>query len=114
MQRCSETDIPLTFLVCLYRERSSAPYKLITQKEVSMELFGINTVSRKTGIHQSRLRRWEAMGLIEPARIDMGQTTLRIYTSAEVELVRRVKELLEEGIQLRTAFEWATGNHEKD
>jgi hypothetical protein len=47
------------------------------------------------------------MGFIEPARIGMGKTTLRIYTSAQVGLVRPVRELLEEGIQLRTAFEWA-------
>jgi hypothetical protein len=37
----------------------------------------------------------------------MGETTLRIYTSAQVDLVRRVKGLLNEGIQLRNAFEWA-------
>jgi MerR family transcriptional regulator, heat shock protein HspR len=77
-----------------------------------MELYGISAVSRETGIHESSLRRWEEMDLICPDRVDMGQTSVRIYTEDELDLLKQVKELIDSGIMVRTAFEWAVGEDE--
>lgn len=79
-----------------------------------MILNGINAVSRETGIHPSSLRRWEAQGLITPGRVDFGSTWVRIYTDAEVELLRRVKALMDEGYRVRAAFEKAEQAMERD
>ena len=46
------------------------------------------------------------MGLISPWRIDLGKTRVRVYTEEEIETLQRVKDLLDEGITLRTAFDW--------
>ena len=69
-----------------------------------MELYGITAVSRRTGIHESSLRRWEDMGLIEPRRIDLGKTTVRVYDEVDVALLVYAKELMDSGMKLRVAF----------
>jgi|GEM_PF-1051253 len=72
-----------------------------------MDLYGIAIVSKETGIHESSLRRWEEMGLINPARVDLGKTTVRVYTAEEVALLSRAKELIDGGYKLRKALEIA-------
>ena len=78
-----------------------------------MELMTIGAVSRITGIHVSSLRRWERLGLIEPKRLLVGSSSQRIYTPKEVELLRRVKEHLDDGYGLRRAFQLARGVDEE-
>jgi DNA-binding transcriptional MerR regulator len=72
-----------------------------------MDLYGIAVVSRETGIHESSLRRWEDLGLLTPARVGLGKTTVRVYTADEVALLGRAKELIDGGYQLRKALEIA-------
>ena len=72
-----------------------------------MELMTIGAVSRITGIHVSSLRRWEEMGLIEPKRLLVGNSSQRIYSPNDLELLERVKEHLDDGYGLRRAFELA-------
>ncbi|MGO9119703.1 MAG: MerR family transcriptional regulator [Desulfomonilaceae bacterium] len=72
-----------------------------------MILNGINEVSRETGIHPSSLRRWESLGFIAPGRISFGETWVRVYSEEEMELLKRVKRLIDEGFRLRAAFEKA-------
>ncbi len=70
-----------------------------------MILNGINEVSKETGIHPSSLRRWESLGFIAPGRISFGETWVRVYSDDEVELLKQVKRLMDEGYKLRAAFE---------
>jgi MerR family transcriptional regulator, heat shock protein HspR len=81
-----------------------------------MELYGINAVSKETGIHESSLRRWETMGLICPGRVDLGKTTVRVFTKEDMDALKKVKDLMDSGIKIRTAFEWvrADGNGDGD
>jgi hypothetical protein len=74
-----------------------------------MILNGINEVSEETGIHPSSLRRWEALGFIAPGRVSFGETLVRVYSDEDVELLKQVKRLMDEGYKLRAAFEKATG-----
>ncbi len=75
---------------------------------------GINSVSEETGIHPSSLRRWEAMGLIAPGRVDFGSTWVRIYCEADIALLKRAKELMDEGYRIRVAFERAAEEMEEE
>ena len=79
-----------------------------------MIINGINAVAKETGIHPSSLRRWEAMGLILPGRVDFGDTWARIYEEDEIALLKRVKELMDEGYRLRAAFEKAEEEMEEE
>ncbi|MGO9571641.1 MAG: MerR family transcriptional regulator [Desulfomonilaceae bacterium] len=72
-----------------------------------MILNGINEVSKATGIHPSSLRRWESIGLIAPGRISFGDTWVRVYLDEDVELLKQVKRLMEDGYKLQWAFEKA-------
>lgn len=79
-----------------------------------MKHFTISQVFEETGIHPTTLRRWEALELISPTRIRIGRTqTIRVYDEDELGLLRKVKELMDTGVRLRTAFAWATGNYEE-
>ncbi len=61
-------------------------------------LFPIRTVSSLTGVNPITLRAWERRyGLIKPQRTGKGH---RLYTQADVDLINRVVELLEEGIPI--------------
>ena len=55
-------------------------------------LFQISVVARMVGVHQQTLRTYERMGLVQPART---QGNRRLYSSRDVERVRRVLELIE-------------------
>jgi DNA-binding transcriptional MerR regulator len=68
---------------------------------------GINAVAHETGIHPSSLRRWESLGLFSPERIQLGATCVRLYPPQTVDLLKRVKELMDEGYRLNAAFEKA-------
>lgn len=79
-----------------------------------MILNGINEVSKETGIHPSSLRRWESLGFIAPGRISFGETWVRVYSDEDVELLKRVKGLMDEGYNLRAAFERSTEETQQD
>jgi DNA-binding transcriptional MerR regulator len=70
-----------------------------------MILNGINEDSKETGIHPSSLRRWEAFGFMAPGRISFGETWVRVYSDEDVELLKRVKQLMDEGCRVRAAFD---------
>ena len=69
-----------------------------------MDLFSINAVAESTGIHPSRLRRWEELGLIVPDRVTLGQKSVRVYREPDVKLLKRVKVLMDSGIVVGKAF----------
>jgi hypothetical protein len=100
----------LASLVEWLGERHLAPINNNSiRRNKDMVLSGINEVSKETGIHPSCLRRWEALGFITPGRISFGETWVRVYSDEDMELLQRVKRLLDEGYKLRAAFEKATG-----
>jgi DNA-binding transcriptional MerR regulator len=76
-----------------------------------MILNGISEVSKETGIHPSSLRRWESIGLIAPGRISFGETWIRVYSDEDVELLKQVRRLMDDGYKLRRAFEKAGEDH---
>ena len=50
-----------------------------------------------TGVEAHRIRRFEVAGLLKPARTEAGQ---RLYSDPEIELVREIAKLEDEGINL--------------
>lgn len=51
----------------------------------------------------------ERVGLTLPGRVDLGKTTVRVFTKDELDLLKRVKDLTESGITLHSALEGANG-----
>lgn len=69
--------------------------------------YRIGTVAKLTGISRNTITAWERRyGLIRPEKDASGY---RVYTDAQVELLRRVKALIDGGYQIREAIELAGG-----
>ena len=62
------------------------------------ELIFISTAARMLGMHPQTLRKYERLGLVQPAR-RIG--TMRLYSREEIERLRLIKRLVEDlGINL--------------
>jgi len=71
----------------------------------SVPLFPIGVVKELTGLTERRIRYYEEMGLVIPARTKGGH---RLYSDGQVKKLKRIKRLLEEGLTLdevRARFE---------
>ena len=60
-------------------------------------LYGISVAAELVGTAVQNLRVYERRGLVEPARTDGGT---RLYSDADIERLRRIALLLEEGLNL--------------
>ncbi|MEQ8716505.1 MAG: helix-turn-helix transcriptional regulator [Acidimicrobiales bacterium] len=60
-------------------------------------VYVISVAAELTGVHPQTLRVYERRGLVEPARTD-GMS--RRYSESDIERVRRITELTEEGLNL--------------
>ena len=65
---------------------------------VDQELFFISIAARMLGMHPQTLRKYERLGLIQPART-IG--SMRLYTREELERLRLIKRMVDDaGINL--------------
>lgn len=75
----------------------------------SRKYHGINAVAKKLGISESSLRRWESMNFFHSERVCLGNTEIRIYSDDDIDLLRRVKDLISAGMRVRAAFKFING-----
>ncbi|MFZ1388094.1 MAG: MerR family transcriptional regulator [Thiolinea sp.] len=75
-------------------------------KQATMQadaLFPIGTVSEQTGVHSVTLRAWERRyGLLRPSRTPKGH---RLYSQQDINRVKQVQRLLEQGVSVGRAQE---------
>ena len=70
--------------------------------------FSIGDTSRITGVSQKQLRNWEARGYIAPPiRVVCGQRAYRHYTEKQVQQIKAMKKLMDEGYALPFASRMA-------
>lgn len=78
-------------------------YNSYMSKSSTTDFFAIRELVRRTGVNASTLRAWENRhGLIVPSRAPSGH---RLYSEKDVQRVRRLQELLLQGISLNEAVE---------
>jgi len=66
-------------------------------------LYSISTVSSLTGVNTVTLRAWERRyGLLKPTRTESGH---RLYTGADIEYIKNILKLLDEGIAISRVTE---------
>lgn len=74
------------------------------QETLVETFFPIRELSRRTGVNASTLRAWESRhGLLKPARTASGH---RLYSQDDVLRVRRVQELIAQGVSLVEVSAW--------
>ena len=71
-----------------------------------MKYYGINAAAKLTKITESTLRRWESMGFFTADRVFLGDNEMRMYSDQLVDLLRRVKNVIDSGMRVRAAFEF--------
>lgn len=67
--------------------------------------YGPKAVCRSVGISQRQLGYWTLIGVIKPTKQAHGSKTFNRYTDQDLETLRRVKELTEEGFFVSKAAE---------
>ena len=65
--------------------------------EDDAQVFVISVAAELAGMHPQTLRIYERRGLVQPARTQGGN---RRYSDADIEVLRRISELAEEGMNL--------------
>ena len=65
--------------------------------EPTHAVYVISVAAELAGVHPQTLRIYERKGLLEPARTGGGS---RRYSSADIDLLRRIQELTNEGLNL--------------
>ena len=77
--------------------------------------FSIGDTSRITGVSQKQLRNWEARGYIAPPiRVICGQRAYRHYTEKQVQQIKAMKKLMDEGYALPFASRMARKSSGKE
>ena len=74
-----------------------------------MKSYGINATAKSSGISESTLRHWKSMDFFTADRVLLGDNEMRIYSDKLVDLLRRVKNVIDDGLRLRAAFEFING-----
>lgn len=74
------------------------------QDQLEQACFPIRTVCAETGVNAITLRAWERRyGLIKPLRTASGH---RLYSQADIDLVRRIMVLQDKGVPVSRAIAW--------
>jgi MerR family transcriptional regulator/heat shock protein HspR len=67
------------------------------QQANARAVYVISVAAELAGVHPQTLRIYERKGLLEPARTEGGS---RRYSEADIELLRRIQQLTEQGLNL--------------
>ena len=74
---------------------------MIKSKKIT---YSIGDTSKMTGVSQKQIRNWEACGYIpEAERIVCGERAYRRFTQDQVNVIREIKEYLDQGYTLKHA-----------
>jgi DNA-binding transcriptional MerR regulator len=77
--------------------------------------YSIGDTAKLAGVSQKQLRNWEARGYITPPmRIVCGQRAYRYFTRKQVETIKAMKRLMDEGYALAHASRLAKQSRGKE
>jgi len=73
-------------------------------KPLKFNTFSIGDTSAMTGVSQKRIRFWESRGYIPvAARSICGERAYRRFTQQQVDVIKKIKEFLDQGYSLAAA-----------
>ena len=77
--------------------------------------FSIGDTSNMTGVSQKQIRHWESRGYIPPAvRVVCGKRAYRYFSKYQVEQIKAVKAMLDQGFTLAHAAQVAKNSNRKE
>ncbi len=72
-----------------------------------VQWFSSSEVTRQLNISLRQLYYWELKGIVRPKVVTMGSREFKRYSMEDVETLRRIKELLDQGYTLAGAMKQA-------
>jgi DNA-binding transcriptional MerR regulator len=69
--------------------------------------FSSSQVTRKLDISLRQLYYWELKGIVKPKMITMGSREFKRYSVSDFEVLKRIKDYLDQGYTLNSAFQRA-------
>ncbi|MDQ7051935.1 MAG: MerR family transcriptional regulator [candidate division KSB1 bacterium] len=72
-----------------------------------VQWFSSSEVTRQLNISLRQLYYWELKGIVRPKVVTMGSREFKRYSIEDVETLRRIKELLDQGYTLSGAMKQA-------
>ena len=78
------------------QRRAASPRGAAAVKQAFDEVLTRRRYAEQVGIHPTTLRRWEAAGVVSPTATAILGIPTRVYTETDVEIGRRVVQLLAE------------------
>ena len=78
-------------------------------------VLSIGDTARLTGVSQKQIRHWESRGYIPPAmRVVCGVRAYRYFSKNQVEQIKAIKVLLDQGFTLAHAARTARNSNQKE
>ena len=78
-------------------------------------MFSIGDTARKSGVSQKQIRHWEGRGYIPPAiRVVCGERAYRYFSKNQVEQIKAIKAMLDQGFTLAHAVQVAKNSNSKE
>ena len=76
--------------------------------------FSIGDTARLTSVSQKQIRHWESRGYIPPAmRVVCGERAYRYFSKSQMEQIKAVKAMLDQGFTLAHAVQVAKNSNSK-
>ena len=91
------TDSPREHLGVWHHGARRSEAQEMSPNRSSHAVYVISVAAELAGVHPQTLRIYERKGLVEPARTDGGS---RRYSEADIELLRRIQQLTDQGLNL--------------
>jgi len=73
--------------------------------------YSISQAAQKTAVPARRLLAWQEAGYLDPRLRKKGLRFVRAYTEEDITVLNRVRELLQQGYQLKAAFHQSRQEH---
>ena len=74
---------------------------------------GIGQTSQETGVSERMLRHWQSVGYINPEVVVCGERGYRRFSAKDIQLIKTIKKLKDDGFTLKAAAKQAKIKLEK-
>ena len=71
---------------------------------------GIGQTSQETGVSERMLRHWQSVGYITPEVVVCGERGYRRFSAKDIQLIKAIKKLKDDGFTLKAAAKQAKNN----
>ena len=90
------------------------PDSMNTPRSAVNKLYSVSTAAKTANISPRQLYYWEYLGIIKPAYEEFGSYFYRRYSQEQIELLLKIKSLLDSGYTLQAAIKKVKENGEQN